>query len=179
MITIKSNIKEFLNNYRKITENFKVVLNNIATKLAEKIVQDMKTEIETNRFQWAEKGSLEYISNIDFLITPTSNKSVMVSIGDNLKKHIMSDGTLVNPVFFIEFGFGIVGQNNPSKNHELFDWEYNINNHTDAWWYMGFDGQFYQTKGSKGINFLYKTLHRKKNVWVNYLKELLKENANV
>ena len=28
----------------------------------------------------------------------------------------MSDGTLVNPVYFIEFGFGIEGQENPMQN---------------------------------------------------------------
>ena len=178
MITIKSNIKDFLNNYKKKVENFKVVLNTVAEKLAQKIIEYMKNEIETNRFQWAEKGKLETITNVGFTITPTSDKSVRVFIGDNLRKYKMKDGTLVNPVFFIEFGFGIVGQDNPSKNHEYFDWEYNINGHTDAWWYLGFDGEFYETKGTQGINFMYKALIDKKEDWKAYLKKLLKEQAN-
>lgn len=173
-VKVKSNIKEFLENYRKKVENFKVILNTIAEKLAQKMVEFMRNEIETNRFQWAEKGKLETITNVDFAITPLGEKSVRVSIGDNLRKYTMSDGTLVNPAFFIEFGFGIVGQNNPKKNHEYFDWEYNINGHTHAWFYVGFDGQFYESKGVEGINFMYKAQLNAKQ----YLKELLKEQAN-
>lgn len=178
MISVKSNINGFLENYKKKAKSFQFVLDNTANKLALKVIEEMKKEIETNRFQWAEKGKLETISNIDFKIEPIGEKSVRVSIGDNLRKYTMSDGTLVNPVFFIEFGFGIVGQNNPKKNHELFDWEYNINGHTEAWWYIGFDGEFYQTEGVEGINFIYKTIYERKEYWQNYLKELLKEQAN-
>ncbi len=174
MITVKSNIKQFLENYRKKVENFKVVLDSVAEKLAQKMIEFMKNEIEVNRLQWAEKGSLENISSVDFTITPLSEKAVRISIGDNLPKYQMNDGTFVNPAFFIEFGFGITGQNNPKHNHEYFDWEYNINGHTYAWWYMGLDGQFYETEGVQGVNFMYNAQQKAKE----FLNEILKEQAN-
>ena len=39
--------------------------------------------------------------------------NIRVSIGEKITPHNMSDGNRVNPAYFIEFGFGIVGQNNP------------------------------------------------------------------
>lgn len=173
MITIKSNIKQFLENYRKKVENLKVVLDNVAEKLAQKMCAFMALEISSLKYVWVEEGNLQDVKNIDFDIESIGTNSVRVSIGKNLTPFEMKDGTLVNPAFFIEFGFGIVGQNNPKQNHEAFDWEYNINGHTTAWYYK-YNDEYYRSEGRQGINFMYNAQQKAKE----FLMEILKEQAN-
>ena len=176
MISVKSNIKGFIENYKKKVANLNIVLNNIANKLAEKMSTDMKSLIQTDS-KWKEHGNLSKINNVDFRIEPISQNSVRVHIGEKLPKFEMSDGTLVNPAFFIEFGFGIIGQNSPKQGAEKHDWQYNIRGHKDAW-YFWYEGVLMESEGREGINFMYNTIQRYKDNWQNYLKELLKENAN-
>lgn len=184
MITVKSNIDEFLKAYKKKVDRFQSVLQGFAEKLAKKMSDDMLQDIFTTKMTWApnelqqdETGKMGTIEDVRFDIVPTSNTSVKVVIGENLPKHIMTDGTLVNPVYFIEFGFGIVGQENPQKNTENFGWVYNKEGHETAWWYKGFDGKAHYSKGAAGINFLYRTIDKYKTDWKNYLIQLLNEGA--
>lgn len=180
MITIKSNINKFLANYRKRVANVKNVLNVFAQKLAERMSADMANEIQNLEFVWHEEyGNLSEIEveQIDFTITQVSENSVRVSIGENLPKFKMSDGTPVNPVYFIEFGFGVEGEKNPMFNHEKHDWNYNINGHLFEWTYKDRYGEWQYSKGREGINFLYNTIYKYRDGWKQYLKELM-ENAN-
>ena len=177
MVTIKSNIDKFLQNYRKRIESFKIILYNIANKLADKMIKSMKDQIKRDFYTWWEFGSyveIEEFDNISFDITQLDETSIRIDIGKNLPLFEMSDGALVNPAFFIEFGFGIVGQNNPKKNHEVFNWEYNINGHTKGWVYMGRDGAFHGSKGKLGINFMYNAQQNAKK----FLEEIMTEQGN-
>lgn len=177
-LKISSNIDKVLKSFGKKYKAIKTTLENIAEKLAERMSEDMKNEIVSHRSTWAEKGSMDYIDQINFDIVKTGNNSVRVSIGENLPKHEMTDGTLVNPVYFIEFGFGIVGEAKPKKNAELYDWEYNINDHQDAWVFFGRDEKFHTTKGREGLNFLYKTMLDYKERWKDYIIDMIKGNEN-
>ena len=130
MITVKSNINEFLKNYRKKVGDFKSTLNVLAEKLVERIKSDMLRVIENKQFVWQEEaGNLAEIdpSDIDFTTTQVGENTIRVSIGERLPRVPMSDGTLVNPVYFIEFGFGIEGQESPMQNRDKYGWRYNIN----------------------------------------------------
>ena len=176
---ISSNIDEVLKRFGKRREALRLTLENFAEQLAEKMSEDMKTEIFSNRSVWAEKGGLDYITSVQFDIVKTGNNSVRINIGGNLPKHKMSDGTLVNPVYFIEFGFGIEGEDSPMKNADKYDWEYNINGHQHGWTFAGRDGLFHYSEGREGLNFLYNTIEKYKQNWKDYLIEMIKENLNV
>ena len=176
MITIKSNIKTFLKNYKKKVEKFKISLSLIAEKLAERMCKDMKNLIQTDK-RWQDKGNLSEIENVEFRQEKTSETSIRVHIGENLPLFTMKDGTQVNPAFFIEFGFGIVGQNNPKQGTEKYDWEYNIRNHKSYWWFW-YEGRRYGTRGREGINFIYQVSQDYKDNWWKYLKEIIAEIAN-
>lgn len=188
MITVKSNIDKFLKNYRKKVEARKSVLNGIAEKLAKKMSNDMKDIIKREMYVWSpdadnndETGKMAYHrSKIDnmFSIESLGYNSVRVSIGDNLQKHDMGDGNLVNPAYFIEFGFGLRGQANPANNHEKYGWKYNLNSHNDAWYYEGWDGEFHISDGTVGTNFMYNTIQEYRNNWKKYLNELMAEAKN-
>jgi hypothetical protein len=176
MIKVTSNINEFLKHYKKRVVNFKVVLDSLAEKLAKRMADDMKNLIQSDK-RWQEHGNLSRINDVDFRIEPLSENSVRVHIGENLPKFTMTDGKLVNPAFFIEFGFGIVGQSKPKENHEKYQWEYNIRGHKDSWlfWY---EGILMESEGREGINFIYNTIDKYRVGWKYYLKELLEEQAN-
>ena len=181
MITVKSNINEFLKNYRKRARNFKTVLNSLATKLAERMSADMAYEIARTRHIWTEEGNLDKVSGIDFNITSIGESAVRVSIGDNLEKFEMEDGTLVNPVYFIEFGFGIAGQRNPQDEHSKFGWEYNIRGKEHPWYYYDRTvdpPQLLRSEGRQGSNFMYNVIQKYKDNWQQYLKELMTEIEN-
>ena len=175
MISVKSNINEFLKNYRKKASNFKNSLNGIAEKLAKRMSEDMKSLIQTDK-RWQEHGNLSTINEVSFDIESIGDNAVRVSIGDNLPKLVMTDGTLVNPSFFIEFGFGIVGERTPKKNHDKYNWEYNINQHKTAWMFR-YNGELMESEGREGINFMYNTIQDYRTNWLKYLKELM-ESAN-
>ena len=156
--------------------------------------EDMKAIIRNQMYVWSpdadnndETGKMAYhrdkIEGM-FQIENLGNNSVRVSIGENLQKHELSDGTLVNPAYFIEFGFGVRGQKSPAKNHEKYGWEYNLNNHDESgfplpspWVYEGWDGGFHTSDGTVGTNFMYLTIQKYKDNWLKYLKELM-ESAN-
>lgn len=191
MITIKSNIKEFLKAYRERVDKVKNVLNTFAEKLAERMREDMNQAIISSKAIWApvvesdnpkekqdERGKMGTYSSIPISISSIGENAVRVSIGDTLRPHTMKDGKVVNPAFFIEFGFGIIGQNNPMQNANEFGWIYNKSGHQEAWWYVGFDGGFRLSAGAKGINFMYNTIQRYKEGWKKFLQELM-ESANV
>ena len=162
------------------------------------MAQDMYREIQENEDVWApfvsdtlqnERGKMWRYKGKDFDfwfdIELTGENSVKVSIGDKIKPHIMSDKALVNPAYFIEFGFGVVGQQNPKKNAELYHWSYNKNAHEagniyrpSPWIYEGFDGVLRESRGAEGINFLYRTIDKYRTYWKFYVEQLLKEQAN-
>lgn len=176
MIKIISNIKEFLKRYREKVAILKQVMDNLAQILAEKMSNDMKNLIQTDK-RWQEHGNLSTIDTVDFRIEATSPQSVKVYVGENLPKFEMSDGTLVNPAFFIEFGFGILGQNKPKQNHEEYNWEYNIRGHKESWFFW-YDGILMESKGREGINFIYTTMDNYRQNLVAYFRQLLGEQAN-
>lgn len=193
MITVKSNINEFLKTYRKKVGNFKTMLNSIAKKLAERMSADMKKIIFEETYTWSpdaddndETGKMAFHRGVDiaFDITSIGDNAVRVSIGNNLQQHEMTDGTMVNPIYFIEFGFGVRGQQSPAPNHSKFGWEYNINGHTKGgyppspWAYEGWDGEWHLSDGTKGTNFMYRTIDAYRNGWRQYLKELMAEIGN-
>ena len=177
MITVKSNIKEFLKNYRKKVGNFKTMLNILATKLAERMSADMKELINKDR-RWQEHGNLSTINNVDFRQESVGENAVRVYIGENLPKFIMADGTPVNPAFFIEFGFGIEGQENPMQNKDKYGWRYNINHYVEGWYFKDKDGEQVFSRGREGTNFLYNTIQTYKTNWEQYVAEIMTEIGN-
>lgn len=198
MIKVSSNINSFLKHYKKKVEAFKASLDDLAYKLAQKMSSDMAYEIASLRYVWTEEGNLDKVSGVDFNIVKTSETSVRVTIGDSLPKITVGDSQIsrlrgrvpqeVNPVYFIEFGFGIAGERNPQKNHEEHGWEYNINQHKSAWFYYDStvvpaeDGSgewkppLLRSEGRQGINFMYNTIEKYRGNWLMYVSELIKEN---
>lgn len=58
---------------------------------------------------------------------------------------------------YVEFGTGIVGQNNPHPEPGLANWKYDINQHGEAGWFYFKDGEWHWTKGMPSRPFMYET----------------------
>ena len=176
MIKITSNINQFLKNYKKKVNNFTSILTSLAEKLALRMSNDMKEYIQRDR-RWQEHGNLSRIENVDFRSELVNSNTVRVHIGENLPKFEMTDGSLVNPAFFIEFGFGIVGERNPKINHSKYNWKYNVRGHKESWFFW-YDGTLMESEGREGINFLYNIMQEYKKNWKKYFYELVMEIEN-
>lgn len=177
MINITSNIKTFLPNYLKKTNGFRMALQKFAYELAIMMSQDMQKMISGD-IKWQENGNMSTINNVSFRIEILSNNMVRVHIGENLPLIQMNNGTLVNPIFFIEFGFGIVGEQNPKENHENYGWDYNINQHTKKWFFR-YNGQLLSSEGREGLNFMYLKMQEYLVKWKVYFYELVARYSNV
>ena len=177
MINITSNINSFQQNYLRKTNGFRMALQKLAYELAIMMSEDMKKMIFGD-LKWQESGNLSTIGDVSFRPEILSTNMVRVHIGENLPLLKMKDGTLVNPAFFIEFGFVIEGQNKPKQNHEEFNWEYNINNHQD-YWYFSYNGEHFKSKGREGLNFMYITMQNYITKWRIYFYELVARYTNV
>ena len=178
VITTTSNINGFLDKFRRKSRAITDSIKEIATRLAEVMSEDMAIEISSLKYIWEEDlGGMSNLPPIDFQITPIGNTEVVVMVGKHMPRLKMKDGTYVNPAYFIEFGFGIVGQEDPKKGYKEYDWEYNVNDHDKAWYFRGKDGSLQKSAGREGINFMYNTIQKYKDKWKDLFIELVKEKS--
>jgi hypothetical protein len=194
MIVVKTNIGEFIKRYQKKVDKFKSVLSTFAEKLAKKMCDDMLDAINRAKSDWNEPQSFLdtlTINESTFNITISGNIA-KVTIGENLPLRELGNTeysivakaqkpTYVNPIYFIEFGFGVVGEKKPSPHSKKFDWEYNINRHgrqtEDPWHYRDEMIDLQTSSGKEGINFMYNTIQKYREEWKNYFFELLEEGV--
>ena len=171
MVSITSNINDVLKSLKSKQTRFKAIISNIALIVAQAVKDDMVAEINANISNWSKP--YELISSVvkpesQIILVPTE-LGYRIEIGNNLGGLEMSDGGLVNPYYFIEFGYGIVGQNSPALKSSEYNWEYNINKHNNYWFFFGTDGKKHATKGRIGINFMYNAIQKNKNSWKNII----------
>lgn len=163
MIKFDSNIDKVIKSYQKAKKDLPKRLADISYLVAQEIANDFKVKLDRDRSTWyrAYEGTsiVDGYKHINVIKTDTGARIEVGSKGDML---IMKDGSIVNPYYFIEFGFGIDGQINSARGASEHGWEYNVNGHTTYWWYTGTapneNGGGHATTGRSGINFIYNTL---------------------
>lgn len=169
-IKIENNINYIKKKIIKKRDKMRITLDNISQIIAERMAQDMKDYLDSTRGLWyIEYEKFSHLignSNYDIRVVPLQS-STQIQIGNITEPLVMNDGKYVNPYFFIEFGFGIYGQDNPSPNADKFEWNYNINNHTTFWFFIGYDGEKHSSYGLTGVNFISTIVEKYKNDWVN------------
>lgn len=139
--------------------SFDSILEKIANRVRSYIIDDYKL----NGSIWREvNGNLETVDGDD-VIVEKKGSTYIIAIGRNTEPFDMPNRQnssnpnyaglpkTVNPYFFIEFGFGIIGQNNPIKNAPNFGWRYNLRPYSHGWHFRGLDGTRTYSRGTKGI----------------------------
>lgn len=191
MVVVSSNVDKVIKSFKKFRNAVQLTIDNIAERLAKAMVEDMQAEIEENRSIWLQpNGNLEKVVPISYTITRNDNNTIRVTLGDNLPlikvgntKYSLPHNQktdYVNPLYFIEFGWGVVGENNPKQGTTKYSWVYNTNEHgsetENPFYFWGNDGILVETQGRKGINFMYNTLERYREQWKYLLIYMIKEN---
>lgn len=184
-IKIKSNFSEFAKRIRQIPELIDEAMRFAVEEVLERMQNDMKNEIESMRSVWLEKGSqLDYVDSIQHLGNDIeyeiSGNSGIIYVGRNTMEIEMKDGRMVNPYFFIEFGYGIVGADNPVQYSSQSGWAYNVNGHRNSWSYAAWDSnpddpRWIHTKGRRGIDFFYRITRKYRENWKELAEAAIKE----
>lgn len=127
--------------------SFDSILEKIANRVRSYIIDDYKL----NGSIWREvNGNLETVDGDD-VVVEKKGSAYIVALGRNTQPFEMTDGAFVNPYFFIEFGFGLIGEKNSIKNAPDFGWRYNIRPWKNGWHFTGLDGTSTWSAGRRGV----------------------------
>jgi hypothetical protein len=110
---------------------------------------------------------IDYGVQIAKMLVPTDTGDLADSIvgeifgsGPSMYGKIYIEGPAEDYAKFVEFGTGIIGEENP---HQFVPYTYDINGHGEKGWrYKSRDGRFYWTMGSMPKSFMYNTFV---NLW--------------
>lgn len=173
-IKLKSNYSEFIKRIEAIPKNLEVSMTEAVENILKRMCEDMKRELSSASDYWKDNGGLETIYNINGgtdVEYEVDGNSGTIYVGRNTSLIKMKDGKTVNPYLFIQFGFGIRGQDNPVEYAVQRRWQYNINEHTEAWWYWGLNGKKQYTEGQVGFDFFYSVLKKYRTEWKDIANE--------
>lgn len=191
VVVVKSNVDKVIKSFQKFRNAYKVSLEKIAERLGEAMCGEMVNEIQKYRSIWLQpNGNLEKVGNISYSIQKSGENSIKVILGDNLPLIKVGNTAYslphnkeekyVNPLYFIEFGWGVIGEQNPKEGATKYSWKYNTNEHgretENPFYFWGNDGILVETEGREGINFLYNVFEEYRTKWKQILIDLIKEN---
>ena len=177
-IALKSNYEKFSKRLfdfgRYLTEGAIPVA---VESLLDRMCQEMIAEIRSGVGDIREGSGLADV-DLDDIKYEFDGRRGTIHVGRESAPIVMKDGRTVNPYMFIQFGYGIVGEENPIEHHIFSRWQYNVNKHVKAWTYVGGDGQTYWTRGLKGTNFFYSVINKYRKEWKNILRDEIKDYYN-
>lgn len=157
--------------------------------------QEMANEIKARRMDWLDGGNMDISDNendlgsdIKYEITGAAADGTLkgtIIVGQNTPRITLGNGDQVNPYLFIEFGFGIEGQEHPALYARENQWQYNINQHKN---FIIYANEYYNssmtkedrklntvwTRGTKGINFFYNTTRKYRKIWRDLVSKDIK-----
>lgn len=182
-INLKSNYSQFMKRMQAIPRNIEIYSKEVVENILQRMCEDMKKKLSLASDLWKDNGGLEQIYNIhggtDVEYEIGGNgKSGTIYIGRNTSKIIVGKNdkqNTVNPYLFIQFGFGLSGEEKPAEYAVQRGWEYNVNKHTKAWVYMGINGKKQYTTGQVGYDFFYSVLKKYRKEWKKIAEEALFE----
>ena len=183
MINIKSNIRNVRKSFQKYVSQFNNKLNKaieyITATFYEEIVKNVNQCLPDPVRDSALSNDIEvddYSFMYDIVIEKVNDLYYKIKLGENSGRKA-KDGSIVNPFYYYEFGFGFVGLggfDNYDKAFE-FGWDYDVNNHGSAGWNYKINGQTYWTSGLNGLGFLQKTIDWYKENKEQILKDAIKK----
>ncbi len=191
MVTVKTkNLDKVIEKFSNFKDRFDTEhLNKIANKIANKVRDFIELTYTSTKIIWQEEnGNLKEISGNDVKVINDSTR-FFVTIGAETTPFEMPKRTeksgqqyqglpkFVNPYFFIEFGFGIIGANNSSKYANKFGWKYNIRPYSNRWHFKGLDGTRTESRGGKGANAIGKLATNFRQICEEVITEEMKQYA--
>lgn len=155
----KSSIQNAINEVKRFRDMLTQTLADLAAELAKQGAEIAKMQVTS--FDAVDTGDLE--NSIYGYYDPTSRIGYVIAGSAH--------------AFYVEYGTGIVGAQNPHPEPERAAWEYDVNNHgNDGWYYYPGDGSglfsdksaLAWTRGMPARPFMYNTL-----VWLEEATEAI------
>ena len=143
----------------RLKEKFKRtagISKDIQRRTADIISMELKHHyIETSPIWKESAGTMAEIDGTDITIRQDGD-DIIVAIGETTPKVKLKgyNGLPVeaNPYLFVEYGFGIIGQDNPVTRAQQKGWQYNVKKHRGVWGYKDKYGNLHFSKGVEGAN---------------------------
>lgn len=122
---------------------------------------DLTDKCEEFAYRMAEEGvaiAQIKILNFDAVFSGELLDSMNLDAGD-----IVSNGatyyiyTDCDWAAFVEFGTGLIGQENPHPDTSIVGWKYDTNDHGEKGWFYFKNGEWHWTRGMPSRQFMYET----------------------
>lgn len=172
MININSNVADVIKAFEEKKKQLQNVESAILRKVAENIKQRLLTMYSAMNYDSEELLSLIDVGDIEIEYKPNSCR---INIGSKTETITMADGSEVNPFFFIEFGFGLIGEQSPTNKSKDYNWVYNVHKHKNGWYYTSkVDGATrIWTQGYSGANAFDSIINNFNNICNEAIREEL------
>lgn len=182
MLTIKSNISSVRKKFQKYTSSF----NKKLSKAIEDITNQFYNELVKNINKYLPNPVRNILTNEievddysfmnDIKIQKENDLLFKIKLGQNSLRRA-NDGKLVNPFYYYEFGFGIIGEGTYKNYFDAiqFGWAYDVNDHSYAGWTYPVNDVYYWTNGVNGLGFLQETVDWYKNNKEKIISDALKK----
>jgi len=145
IISFGLSVSEITKAIKKV-ENYKVELNYKVKILAERLAEE---GVFIARVNIAEEGAIYSSELMSSLKTEYQG-----STKDGATWVVYTDCEYAK---FVEFGFGIIGSQNPHPMTSLVSWKYDINEHGEKGWFYKKNGQWFWSKGQPSKPFMWET----------------------
>ena len=141
----------------KLSKAIEIITDTFYDELVKNINQDLPDPIRNILTNEIEEDDFSFINDIK--IEKVNDLLFKIKLGDNSGR-LAKDGTVVNPFYYYEFGFGIMGEGTYKNYFEAiqFGWAYDVNLHCYAGWTYKVNGTTYWTNGVNGLGFLQRTV---------------------
>ena len=141
----------------KLSKAIEIITDTFYDELVKNINQDLPDPIRNILTNEIEEDDFSFINDIK--IEKVNDLLFKIKLGDNSGR-LAKDGTVVNPFYYYEFGFGIMGEGTYKNYFEAiqFGWAYDVNLHGYAGWTYKVNGTTYWTNGVNGLGFLQRTV---------------------
>lgn len=157
------NFDKALLKIEELKQRYSNKFESIVYEIAEKIRDYIKNKYISTKSSWQENnGNLSLIDGADVIVV-NKGTSYSILIGSQSPLFVMPERSeqsaqqyqglprTINPYFFIEFGFGIIGKEGSSNLASKYNWEYNIRPYSNRWHFKGINSRRTESRGQLGV----------------------------
>ena len=158
---------------------------NISFGLSVKEVQKAKEEVLAYKKELNEKlnlFSMRLAQEGIFIARVNISEHNAIYSGELIQSiNMEKDGTGAFTIFtncpyaqYVEFGFGVQGQENPHPISTSFGWKYDVNEHGEyGWWYQK-NGEWYWSNGQPSKPFMWETAIELRKIILTIAEEVIR-----
>lgn len=153
---------------------------NLTKKSIDKAIEELKQyrdsiEVKQERLMMllASRGYEIMVNKLNGMDMPFSRNILISGVMFNYSAKNATIYVVSDHAIYVEFGTGIVGQQNPNPNNKI-GYAYDINNHGNSGWYYYDEDGIHWTKGMPSRPFVHETFIELREEIDSIVKEVFK-----